>query len=78
MIGQEKRKSFLSNHGDDDLAFANELNIFFVRFETSDFKTERNLIRLQLNAGQEVIITSEEVCRTLKRVNKGRHGVLIK
>lgn len=67
MIGQEKRKSFQSNHGDDDLAFANELNIyiFFVRFETSDFKTEWNLISLQLNVGQEVIITSEEVCRTL-------------
>lgn len=37
--------------------------------KTSDFKTERNLIRRQLNVGQEVIITSEEVCRTLKRVN---------
>lgn len=39
MIGYEKKKSSLNNHhGDNDLAFANELNKFFGRFERSDFK----------------------------------------
>ncbi len=43
IIGQEKSKSFVGNHG-DNLVFANKLNTFFGRFETSDFKTERDLI----------------------------------
>ena len=45
------------------------LNKFFGRFETSDFITERDLIRQQLDPGHEVIITEEEVRRAFNRTN---------
>lgn len=68
MIEKEEKKRHVSNNG-DDLTFANDLNTFYARFDTSDFSTERNLIRQQLDCGQPLVITAEEVCRTFKKIN---------
>lgn len=67
MIGKEKKKTLIGDHG-DDLTFANELNGFYGRFDTSDCNTEQNLTRQQLDPGREVIITVEEVCCIFKQI----------
>ena len=67
MVGINEKKEVINTC--DDLSFANELNTFYGRFDTSDFSTERNLLKDQFGSGQLLIITEEEVCRTLKRIN---------
>lgn len=39
MIGKEEKKKHVSNNKGDDLTFANDLNVFYARFDTSDFST---------------------------------------
>lgn len=66
MVGKMEKNAAINTS--DDMAFANELNCFYGRFDTSDFSTERNLLREQLCSGQPLIIT-EEVRGILKGIN---------
>ncbi len=62
MIGKQEKKRHIVTNGDDQ-AFANELNEFYARFETSDFLLERDVIRQQQQYGTPLTITADEVHR---------------
>lgn len=68
MIGKEEKKRHIVTNGDDQ-AFANELNGFYARFETSDFLLERDAIRQQLQYGTPPTITAEDVRRVFNKID---------
>lgn len=70
MIGKEDKKTHITTNG-DDLSFANELNIFYDRFETADFSSERNTIRQQLvyDNTPSIRVTTDEVRRIFNRID---------
>ncbi|XDV25563.1 hypothetical protein PO909_029463 [Leuciscus waleckii] len=68
MIGKEEKKRHIDTNGDDQ-AFANELNGFYARFETSDFLLERDAIRQQLQYGTPPTITADEVRRVFNKID---------
>ena len=67
MVGIKEKKDVISTN--NDLSFANELNTFYGRFDTSDFSTERNLLSEQFGSSESITITEEEVRRILKRID---------
>ena len=65
-----KSSSCLPEH-DNNRMFAEELNIFYNRFDVHNFSTELTQMELSLadNTDQQIIISQEEVRNTLKNIN---------
>jgi hypothetical protein len=67
MIGNTKTRQNISTN--NDLSFANELNSFYARYDTTDFSYEQEAISNSLPHGDRIILSEREVTDIFSRLN---------